>query len=94
MNPFHHPVFRPGKRLNYFSKKSEKSGNFFRGPSSDRVKAARETETAGAGVTNQRQGKGKEVRQMATAKWQKVMLLIFGIAMMVSGILKIVNALH
>ena len=57
------------------------------------MKAARETETAGAGVTNQRQGKGKEVRQMATAKWQKVMLLIFGIAMMVSGIIKIVNAL-
>ena len=30
---------------------------------------------------------------MATAKWQKVMLLIFGIAMMVSGIIRIVNAL-
>ena len=30
---------------------------------------------------------------MATAKWHKVMLLIFGIAMMVSGIIKIVNAL-
>ena len=30
---------------------------------------------------------------MATAEWQKVMLLIFGIAMMVSGIIKIVNAL-
>ena len=31
---------------------------------------------------------------MAMAKWQKVMLFVFGIAMMVSGILKIVNALH
>ena len=31
---------------------------------------------------------------MTKAKWQSVVLLIFGIAMMVSGILKIVNALH
>ncbi len=31
---------------------------------------------------------------MAMAKWQRVVLFVFGIAMMVSGILKIVNALH
>ena len=30
---------------------------------------------------------------MAMAKWQRVVLLVFGIAMMVSGIIKIVNAL-
>ena len=30
---------------------------------------------------------------MAMAKWQRAALLVFGIAMMVSGILKIVNAL-
>ena len=30
---------------------------------------------------------------MTMAKWQRVMLLIFGIAMMASGIIKIVNAL-
>ena len=30
---------------------------------------------------------------MAMAKWQRIVLFVFGIAMMVSGILKIVNAL-
>jgi hypothetical protein len=30
---------------------------------------------------------------MTMAKWQRVVLFIFGIAMMVSGIIKIVNAL-
>ena len=30
---------------------------------------------------------------MTMAKWQRVVLLIFGIAMMVSGILKIISAL-
>jgi uncharacterized membrane protein HdeD (DUF308 family) len=30
---------------------------------------------------------------MTMAKWQRVLLFVFGIAMMVSGIIKIVNAL-
>ena len=30
---------------------------------------------------------------MEKAKWQNVVLIVFGIAMMVSGIIKIVNAL-
>ena len=62
-------------------------------PASDRVKKVRETKTAWAVSYELRQGRGKEVRQMTMAKWQRVMLLVFGIAMMVSGIIKIVNAL-
>ena len=42
---------------------------------------------------NQGKGREKEVRQMEKAKWQNVVLIVFGIAMMVSGIIKIVNAL-
>ena len=42
---------------------------------------------------NQGKGREKEVRMMAKAKWQNVVLIVFGIAMMVSGIIKIVNAL-